>query len=57
MISDKCFYNLKGKQVKRKIDLSSIKGITIGMYGNEFVIHVNGENDYRYESTKRDQIV
>lgn len=33
MISSKYVYNLKGTNIKRKIDLKSIKAITIGTYG------------------------
>mmetsp|Transcript_7647 Transcript_7647/g.682 ORF Transcript_7647/g.682 Transcript_7647/m.682 type:complete len:92 (+) Transcript_7647:213-488(+) len=57
MVSDKCFYNLKGKTVKRKIDLATIKGITVGKFGYEFILHIKDEYDYRYESEKRDKIL
>lgn len=54
LISDKSFYNLEKKTIKRKIDLSAIKAITVGAYGYEFIIHITGENDYRFESQKRE---
>lgn len=41
MISDKSFYNLKGKSVKRKIDLDKIKSITVGKYGQEYILHIS----------------
>lgn len=51
MVTTRGFYNLKKKgrylifiytiDIKRKIDLKAIKGITYGTYGSEFVLHVN----------------
>jgi len=53
MVTTKAFYNLKGKDVKRKIDVKKIKGITVGTFGSEFVLHVPEEYDYRYASSDR----
>lgn len=53
MITSKSFYNLKGKSIKRKIELRKIKGITVGSFGSEFVVHVPEEYDYRYASQER----
>jgi len=50
MITNRAFYNLKGKTIKRKIDLSAIKAITVGRFGKEFILHICDEYDYRYES-------
>lgn len=44
---------MKGKEIKRKIALSSIKGITVGIYGSEFVLHIPSEYDYRFSSPER----
>lgn len=57
MVSDKSFYNLKGKSVKRKIDLADIKAVTVGTYGHEFILHIKNDYDYRFESSKRDVIL
>lgn len=57
MLTDKSVYNLKGKSVKRKIDLKRIKSIIIGKYGGEFVFHIDGEYDYRFESEKREKLL
>lgn len=58
MITSRGFYNMKGKDIKRKIDLKNIKAITYGAYGSEFVLHIPDEYDYRYASPdKRDTIL
>ena len=38
--------------IKRKIELDAIKGVTVGVPGNEFIIHVPDEYDYRYTSAE-----
>jgi serum/glucocorticoid-regulated kinase 2 len=43
IITDKGIYNLKKTSLKRRIDLKSIKGITISKTSDEFVIHCNDE--------------
>ena len=51
-------FNLSSKTVKRKIPIKKIYGITIGVIGTEFVLHVPEEYDYRYSSPeRRDQAV
>jgi len=46
------------KAIKRKIDMSKIKALTVSTLGTEFVIHVPDEYDYRYASTdKWDRII
>ncbi|KRX09044.1 Protein kinase-like domain [Pseudocohnilembus persalinus] len=57
MLTSRAFYNLKGKTIKRKIELQSIQAITIGKFGKEFILHIANEYDYRYESQKRDAIL
>jgi serum/glucocorticoid-regulated kinase 2 len=39
--------------VKRKIPIKRVYGITIGLIGTEFVVHVPEEYDYRYSSSER----
>lgn len=58
MITNRAFWNLKDKSLKRKIDLRKIKGITVGSFGSEFLLHVPDEYDYRFASVdKRDKIL
>ena len=44
------FYNMKEKEIKRKIGLQKIKAIIISMLSSEFVLHVPEEYDYRYQT-------
>ena len=58
IITDKGIYNLKNTSLKRRIDINSIKGITLSKLSDEFVIHCNDEEyDYHYVSTKKKKIV
>ena len=58
LITNKGIYNLKKKELKRRIDIKSIKGITIAKQSDEFVIHCNDEEyDYQYISPKKKTIV
>ena len=58
IITDKALYNLKKTTLKRRIDLKSIKGITLAKASDEFVIHCNDEEyDYQYISAKKKTIV
>ena len=58
IITDKGIYNLKKTTLKRRIDLKSIKGITLTKASDEFVIHCNDEEyDYQYISAKKKTIV
>ena len=50
-------YNLKGKQLKRKIEISKLKGITNSSKTNEFVLHGNEEYDYLYYSDNKNIII
>lgn len=43
-------YNLSGKRLKRRIALSSLKGITKSRAGDQFILHVPVEYDYRFSS-------
>ena len=58
LITNKAIYNLKGKKVKRRIELAKIKGITISKLSDQFILHGNEEEyDYLLLSDKRFQIV
>lgn len=35
-------------RIKRKIPLAKVIGLTVSRFGNEVVIHVEGEDDYRF---------
>ena len=44
--------------IRRKIDITKLVGVTVSELSSEFVIHVQGEYDYRYASPdKRDRIL
>lgn len=53
MVTNKGVYNLKSYSIKRFIPFASIAAITVAYFGNEFVIHVPSEYDYRYSSFDR----
>ena len=58
LITDKAIYNLKGKKVKRRIEIEKIKGITISKLCDQFILHGNAqEYDYLFVSNKRFQII
>jgi len=58
LITENGIYNLKKKELKRRIPLQIILGITISKNSDEFVIHGNDiEYDYHYISAKRFEII
>jgi len=57
LITTKYLYNLKDKSEKRKIHLEKISAVTKSLSSSEFIIHVKTEYDYRYDSTRRDEII
>jgi len=72
MITSKALYNIhrlgffakalaffsSRSQIKRRIDITKIAGITVSELSSEFVIHVRDEYDYRYASAdRRDRIL
>jgi hypothetical protein len=58
LITNKAVYNLKNKELKRRIEISSLKGITVTKTTEEFVLHgMDLEYDYNYVSPKRKIIV
>ncbi len=40
--------SLLPNRIKRKIPLSRVTGLTVSLFGNEIVIHVEAEDDYRF---------
>ena len=48
ILTDKSLYNMKKKELRRKIVYSDIRGITYSKLTYEFVIHGN-DNEYDYE--------
>ena len=49
VITNKAVYNFKKKELKRRIELNKIRGISISKLTDEFVIHgSDSEYDYDY---------
>ena len=58
IITNCAIYNIKKKELKRKIPLNVILGITISKISEEFIIHGNdNEYDYHYHSPRRFEII
>ena len=60
IITDKAIYNLKEKEkeMKRRIDLDNIAGVTISKITDQFIIHCkNDDYDYLYISPNRFKII
>lgn len=54
MITDKAFYNLDGNEIKRRIKLEDLYGITVSTLSNQFIIHgKSNEYDYLYISQEK----
>lgn len=51
-------YNIKKENFKRRIDIADINSLSKSTKPgcNEFVVHVNAQYDYRFDSTSRDEI-
>lgn len=52
LITNEGLYNIYGKNIKRKIRLEMIYGVTVSRKSTEFVIHIPDEYDYRFNSVK-----
>ena len=48
---------ISNNNIKRKIKLTSVYGVTVSNFGSEFVIHVPSEYDYRYQATENRQAI
>lgn len=58
IITQDNIYNFKLKKVKRVIRIDKLAGLTKSLHksSKEFVIHVQGEYDYRLKSDQREKI-
>ena len=54
VITDLALYNFKGKEIRRRIRIEDLKGITISKNSNQMIIHAN-QNEYDYLFMKTDQ--
>ena len=58
LITDQAIYNFKGTEIKRRLQIENIKGITIAKLSDEFIIHGNeNEYDYLFVSSERKKII
>lgn len=58
IISQKAIYNLKKKELKRRIEIHNIKGISCAKDNDEFVIHcIDMEYDYHFSSSRMKKII
>jgi len=58
ILTNKALYNLNNFSLKRRIDLSNIKGITTAKNLNDFVIHgIANEHDYYYITKYKNTII
>ena len=54
IITNKAIYNLKKFQLKRRIDIKALIGITISKNSDEFVLHCKDlDYDYHFSSPRR----
>ena len=54
VITEKGLYNFKKKELKRRIDIKLIQGISLSKLTDEFVVHgIEAEYDYDFVSSKR----
>ncbi len=56
LITNFAVYNLKGKTLKRRILLKNLLGVTMSAVNDAFVIHINEDYDYRFESPAKKSI-
>ena len=47
LVTDLAIYNIKGNEIKRRIKIEDLKGITVSKVSNQFIIHGN-QNEYDY---------
>lgn len=60
LITNKACYNLMPSKLfkcKRRIGIEKMASVTASQVSDEFVLHVPEEYDYRFKSTKKDQII
>ena len=58
LITNLAVYNIKGSEIKRRIKVEDLKGITVSKTSTQFIIHCNqNEYDYLFIYPKRKKIV
>ena len=58
VITNLAIYNFKGNELKRRIKIDDLKGITISKLSEQFIIHGNqNEYDYLFLSQERTKII
>lgn len=58
IVTDAACYNLKKSELKRRIEMSNIRGLTVSTISNEIIIHGEGqEYDYYYNTKEKKLIV
>ena len=58
LLTDKNLYNMKNKSLNRKISYPEIIGVTISKTSNEFIIHLNiEEQDFYYTSKNKNLLI
>ena len=58
IITNEAVYNLKGKDIKRRIKIENLKAVTISDQSDEFIIHGNeSEYDYLFVSPDKQKII
>jgi len=58
IITNLALYNLKKKELKRRVEIKNIKGISCSSENKELVIHcAENEYDYHYISARRNKII
>ena len=54
VVTDFGVYNFKGTEIKRRIKIEDLKGITISEISDQFILHCNqNEYDYLFIQTKK----
>ena len=58
LITNKAIYNFKKTEIKRRIKIEDLYGITYSRQSNEFILHFNkNDYDYLFKSEKRNKII
>lgn len=58
LITNIAIYNFKDNEIKRRIKIEDLYGITYSSSSNQFALHFNqNDYDYLYQSENRDKII
>ena len=58
LLTDKGLYNMKNKSLNRKVPYSELIGITMSKTSNEFIFHLNNEEqDFHYTSNNKNLLI